>query len=124
MTVFLASDNARALDIGKKLLEDLNGKGLTLRVTDGSALGNVGHVTLSRSDNILLRVHTEWEIIRHSDFLFLSRSGYSLVPFALRHSPNTRAFSTLLNSAGRCEELAPTGLAWFFEYANTHQFKN
>jgi hypothetical protein len=124
VTVFLATDIQPAFDIAKALIEAMQGENLSVRVMDGSAMGSVGHLFLEQHHTLStqLRANTEWEILRRSEWVFPSRSGFSLLPFGLRHSPSTRAFTTNLNPAGACEEIQPLGLGWFFMIENLGRF--
>ena len=122
VTVFLATDYEPAFDIARGLLGSMQGENFSIHVMNGSAMGNIGHLVLAHPENVHLRAHAEWEILRRAEWLFPSRSGYSLVPFGLRHVPSARAFTTNLNSAGACEEISPFGLGWFFTMEHLGQF--
>merc|ERR1712098_373147 len=79
-TIFVATDNESAMKIFKEDIEEHSAlTNHTIRVIDGNSFGNIGHVDRSGSKvtNFVGRMHTEWEILRRSDILFNSRSGFS-----------------------------------------------
>ena len=87
---FIAVDNP-------SVLNDLTArvKNIGFQVLDGNEVGELGHVERFASvRNLAVRMHAEFEILRHVKYLLTGQSGFSLYAYKTRILPDAEVFAS------------------------------
>jgi hypothetical protein len=102
--VFIAADVDELLSDLSHGLRDIG----VFSVFSAVELGGIGHVErLKNVTNLALRMHTEFEIIRHSKYFIIGRSGFSLMAWKLRvHKANVLVVN---GEDNRCQPIFVNG---------------